>query len=448
MSSAHIDTLARDNLPPVEQQPLFVFNLPELQFAAQLNCAYALLHRHILEGNGSRICIRAAGLSWTYADLQDKANRIAKVLVKDMGVVPGNRVLLHAPNNVMMVACWFAAIKVGAIAVAIMPLLRAKELTPVIDKAQIRHALCDYHFAVELQNAAQQCPVLQTICYFNDESVDGLDARMARHSGVFVNANTASDETCIIAFTSGTTDVPKATMHFHRDVMAICACWPRHTLKPKADDVFIGSPPLAFTFGLGGLVLFTAHTSYRALASQGQVLRSSKLRRCISAGEALRVATHALWREATGKVVPSYLAQVVDDAGNPVPVGTVGKQARTDDMIVSSGYNIAGPEVEEALLLHPAVAECAVIGVADKERGQIVRAFVTLRAGHEGNDAMVKALQDFVKNTIAPYKYSRAITFISMLPCTQTGKSQRFRLRERVRFVSPNACPIHPKEPP
>ncbi|MES2948487.1 MAG: benzoate-CoA ligase family protein [Pseudomonadota bacterium] len=534
MSSAHIDTFARDNLPPVDQQPQFIFELPELQFPAQLNCATELLDRHISEGNGSRICIRAPGLSWTYADLQDKANRIANVLVQDMGVVPGNRVLLHAPNNAMMVACWFAVIKVGAIAVATMPLLRAKELKPVIDKAQIRHALCDFHLAAEVQSAAQQCPTLQTIRYFNDESTDGLDAAMARHSPVFANANTAADDTCIIAFTSGTTGIPKATMHFHRDVMAICACWPRHVLRATADDVFMGSPPLAFTFGLGGLVLFpmsvgastvllekagppqlleaiqafgatvlfTAPTSYRALAPQGEVLRNGSLRHCVSAGEALPVATRSLWRDATGielidgigatellhifisadeehahpgatgKVVPGYQAQVVDDEGNPVPVGTVGKlavrgptgcryladerqtnyvqggwnltgdaykmdadgyfiyQARTDDMIVSSGYNIAGPEVEDALLLHPAVAECAVIGCPDDERGQIVQAFVTLRAGHEGNDAMVKTLQDFVKNTIAPYKYPRAIHFVSMLPRTQTGKLQRFKLRD------------------
>ncbi len=534
MSSAHTDTFARDNLPPVAQQPQFIFDLPELQFPAQLNCATELLDRHVSEGNGSRACIRAAALSWTYADLQDKANRIANVLVHDMGVVPGNRVLLHAPNNPMMVACWFAVIKAGAIAVATMPLLRAKELKPVIEKAQIHHALCDFHLAAEVQAAAQLCPTLQTVRFFNDDSNDGLDAAMARQSGVFANVDTASDDTCIIAFTSGTTGIPKATMHFHRDVMAICACWPRHVLKPSADDVFIGSPPLAFTFGLGGLVLFpmsvgassvllekagppqlleaiqafgatvlfTAPTSYRALAPHGEALRNSSLRRCVSAGEALPAATRTLWREATGielidgigatellhifisadeghahpgatgQVVPGYQAQVVDDAGNPVPIGTVGKlavrgptgcryladdrqtqyvrngwnltgdaymmdadgyfiyQARTDDMIVSSGYNIAAPEVEEALMLHPAVAECAVIGSPDEERGQIVQAFVALRSGHESGEAMVKTLQDFVKNTIAPYKYPRAITFVSMLPRTQTGKLQRFRLRD------------------
>ncbi len=535
MSSAHLDTFARDNLPPADQQPQFLFDLPELQFPAQLNCATELLDRHVAEGRGARVCIRAPGLCWTYADLQDKANRIAQVLAHDMGVVPGNRVLLHAPNNAMMVACWFAVIKVGAIAVATMPLLRAKELKAVIDKAQIRHALCDVHLAAELQSAAQQCPTLKTIRYFNDAGPDGLDAAMARHSAVFANADTAADDTCIIAFTSGTTGIPKATMHFHRDVMAICACWPRHILKATADDVFIGSPPLAFTFGLGGLVLFpmsvgastvllekagpvqllegiqqfgatvlfTAPTSYRTLAPRGPELRQTALRRCISAGEALPAATRTLWREATGielidgigatemlhiflsadeaqaragatgKVIPGYEARVVDEQGQPVPVGTVGKlavrgptgcryladdrqstyvrggwnytgdayrmdadgyffyQARTDDMIVSSGYNIAAPEVEDALLLHPAVAECAVIGSPDEERGQIVHAFVALRPGLEANAARVKELQDFVKQSIAPYKYPRAITFVPMLPRTQTGKLQRFKLRDQ-----------------
>jgi 2-aminobenzoate-CoA ligase len=342
------------------------------------------------------------------------------------------------------------------------------------------------------------------------------------------------DDTCIIAFTSGTTGIPKATMHFHRDVMAACACWSRHVLRPTADDVFIGSPPLAFTFGLGGLilfplavgastvllekagpaqlldgiqtfgatVLFTAPTSYRTLAPRGIELRKTALRRCVSAGEALPVSTRTLWRGATGielidgigatemlhifisadeaharpgatgQVVPGYQACVLDEQGQPVPVGTVGKlavrgptgcryladerqksyvrhgwnltgdaykmdadgyfiyQARTDDMIVSSGYNIAAPEVEDALMLHPAVAECAVIGSPDDERGQIVHAFVALRAGHAGDDAMVKTLQDFVKATVAPYKYPRAITFVNVLPRTQTGKLQRFKLRD------------------
>ncbi len=534
MSSAHIDTFARDNLPPPEQLPQFLFNLPELQFPAQLNCATELLDRHVQEGRGQRVCIRSPGLSWTYVDLQDKANRIANVLKHEMGVVPGNRVLLHAPNNPMMAACWFAVIKLGAIAVATMPMLRAKELKAVVDKGQIRHALCDASLLVEVQGAAAQCPGLQTIRAFNSTADDALEVALARQPNTFTNADTAADDTCIIAFTSGTTGIPKATMHFHRDVMAICACWPRHVLKPSAEDVFIGSPPLGFTFGLGGLILFpfsvgacsvllekagpaqllegiqqfgatvmfTAPTSYRALAPRGAELRQTKLRRCVSAGEALPAATRALWREATGiemidgigatemlhifisadetqarpgatgKAIPGYEARVVDEQGQTVPVVTVGKlavrgptgcryladdrqrsyvrngwnytgdayrmdadgyffyQARTDDMIVSSGYNIAAPEVEDALMLHPAVAECAVIGSPDEERGQIVHAFVALRAGHAAGEAMVRELQDFVKQTVAPYKYPRAIDFVDALPRTQTGKLQRFKLRD------------------
>ena len=534
MPSAHIDTFARDNLPPADLLPVFLFDLPELQFPEQLNCATELLDRHVAQGNGDRTCLRSSTMQWTYAELQDKANRIAQVLVNDMGVIPGNRVLLHAPNNPMMVACWFAVIKAGAIAVATMPLLRAKELKAVVDKAEIRHALCDASLSTEMQSAALQCPALQKIRHFNYEGPDSLEAAMVRQSGAFANVMTAADDTCIIAFTSGTTGIPKATMHFHRDVMAICACWPRHVLRPTADDVFMGSPPLAFTFGLGGLVLFpmsvgastvllekagppqllegiaqygvtvlvTAPTSYRTLAPRGIELRKTRLKHCVSAGEALPASTRALWREATGielidgigstellhifisadaahakpgatgTVVPGYQACIMDDHGNPVPPGTIGKlavrgptgcryladerqttyvrngwnftgdtylmdadgyffyQARTDDMIVSAGYNIAGPEVEEALMLHPAVAECAVIGSPDGERGQIVHAYISLRPGQEGNAAMVKTLQDFVKATIAPYKYPRAIDFVTALPRTQTGKLQRFKLRD------------------
>lgn len=534
MPSAHVDTFARDNLPPPEQLPEFIFTLPELQFPPQLNCATELLDRHVEAGRGDRVCIRAPGLTWTYAELLEKANRIAHVLVRDMGLVPGNRVLLRAPNNPMMAACWYAVMKAGAIAVATMPLLRAKELKQIIDKAQITHALTDAALADELREAALASPGLRHLRHFNYEGPDSLEAAMRRQPDAFANVDTAADDTCIFAFTSGTTGVPKATMHFHRDVMAICACFPPHVLRPQPDDVFIGSPPLAFTFGLGGLllfpmavgastvlleksgppqlldgirdfgatVLFTAPTSYRTLAARGAELRATPLRKCVSAGEALPASTRALWKEATGieiidgigatemlhifisadeaharpgatgKPVPGYVAQVMDDEGRPLPPGTVGRlavkgptgcryladerqknyvkdgwnytgdaylmdedgyfyyQARTDDMIISAGYNIAGPEVEDALLAHPAVAECGVIGVPDQERGQIVKAFVVLRPGYSGDAAMVKTLQEFVKQTIAPYKYPRAVAFVDKLPRTQTGKLQRFRLRE------------------
>lgn len=534
--TAHIDTFAADNLPPAELQPEFRFELPELQFPERLNCAVELLDRHVAQGRGDRLCIQAEGVRWTYAELQAQANRIANVLTGQLGLVPGNRVLLCAPNNPMMVACWFGVIKAGGIAVAAMPLLRAKELSAIVDIAQIGHALCDEALRSEVQGAQGKSARLQKVLFFNGQgaAADALEPLMQAASASFTAVDTAATDTCLLGFTSGTTGVPKATMHFHRDVMAVCACWPVHMLRANADDVFIGSPPLAFTFGLGGQVLFpmsiaasmallekagpaqlvdgiekfgatvvfTAPTSYRVMAQQGERIRRSRLRKCVSAGEALTASTRALWKDATGieiidgigstemlhifishreedarpgatgKAVPGYRAKVVDEEGCEVAPGTVGKlavqgptgcrylndsrqtkyvsqgwnltgdaylmdgdgyfvyQARTDDMIISSGYNIASPEVEEALLLHAAVAECAVIGVADSERGQIVKAFVVLRAGHMASDALVMELQDFVKSQVAPYKYPRAVQFVDQLPRTATGKLQRFRLHE------------------
>jgi 2-aminobenzoate-CoA ligase len=534
MPTAHVDTFARDNLPPAAEQPEFLFDLPELRFPEQLNCATELLDRHVAEGRGGRVAIRAPGASWTYAELQDHANRIAHVLVHDMGLLPGNRVLLRSPNNPMLAACWFGVVKAGGIAVGTMPLLRAKELKAIVDKAQVTHALCDAALADELREAAAACPTLRRLRHFNYAGPDSLEAAMARHGGSFANVDTAAQDTCLLAFTSGTTGVPKATMHFHRDVMAACACWPPHVLRPRPEDVFIGSPPLAFTFGLGGLllfplaagastvllekaappqlleaigrfgatVLFTAPTTYRTLAARGIDLRRTRLRKCVSAGEALPASTRALWKEATGieiidgigatemlhifisadetharpgatgTAVPGYVARVVDDDGRELPPGTVGRlavkgptgcryladarqstyvkdgwnytgdaylmdadgyfhyHARTDDMIISAGYNIASPEVEDALMAHPAVAECGVIGVADEERGQIVKAYVVLRPGQAAGEATAAELQQFVKQAIAPYKYPRAVEFIDALPRTATGKLQRFRLHE------------------
>jgi 2-aminobenzoate-CoA ligase len=534
IASAHVDTFTRENLPPPESWPELIFDLPELQFPDRLNCASELLDAWVARGQGERLCLQGSdGSRWIYAELQAQANRIAHVLVAEMGVVPGNRVLLRGANTPEMVACWFAVQKVGAVAVATMPLLRAKELTQAIQKAQVSHALCDTRLAEELATAQAQCPSLHSVVHFHSEAPDGLEARAARHSSQFDNVDTAADDCCLIAFTSGTTGAPKGTMHFHRDVLAICRCWPTHVLKPQADDVFIGSPPLAFTFGLGGLVLFpmsvgasavllekaspetllpaihqygatilfTAPTSYRAMAPLVAQHDLSSLRKCISAGEALPAATRKLWKDctgielidgigatellhifishdeahakpgATGLPVPGYRACILGDEGQVLPAGQVGRlavkgptgcrylsderqaayvlngwnltgdaylqdadgyfvyQARTDDMIISGGYNIAGPEVEQALLSHPAVAECAVIGVADEERGQIVKAAVVLRLGFEPSPAMAKELQDFVKENIAPYKYPRAIEFRDCLPRTETGKLQRFRLR-------------------
>jgi len=534
--SAHVDTFARDNLPPREQWPELIFELPALQFPERLNCAGELLDKWVASGQGDRLCIQGAGVRWSYAQLQAEANRFAHVLVEEMGVVPGNRVLLRGANTPAMAACWFALMKVGAIAVATMPLLRAKELTQVIQKAQVSHALCDARLAEELSLARAQCPTLKQTLLYRSEAADGLEARAAGKPAKFVNVDTAAEDCCIIAFTSGTTGAPKGTMHNHRDVLAVCRCWPVHCLRPSGEDVFISSPPLAFTFGLGGLLLFplsvgastvllekaspeallpaiaqykatvccTAPTSYRAMAPQVGQHDLSSLRKCISAGEALPAATRKLWKDATGiemidgigatellhifishdeanarpgatgKPVPGYRACVLGDEGQVLPAGQVGRlavkgptgcryladerqlnyvlngwnltgdaylmdadgyfvyQARTDDMIISGGYNIAGPDVEAALLAHPAVAECGVIGLDDTERGQIVAAFVVLREGFAAGTEMAKTLQDFVKATIAPYKYPRAIEFRASLPRTETGKLQRFRLRPEV----------------
>jgi len=533
--TAHLDTFARDNLPPREQWPEFLFELPELQYPQRLNCATALLDAAVERGWGERTAVMAPdGLRWTYADLLAHANRIARVLIEDCGLVPGNRVLLRAPNNPLHAACWFAVMKAGGIAVGTMPLLRAKELTDVITKAQVSHALCDARLAEELDAARPECPTLTTVLLFGSGQPEGLDARAAAKPPTFANVDTAAEDTALIAFTSGTTGKPKGTMHFHRDVIAACDCFPRSTLKASPDDLFTGSPPLAFTFGLGGMllfplsigaatllverpapefllpaiakyratVLFTAPTSYRAMAAEVKKHDLSSLKKCVSAGEALPAATRKLWKEATGiemidgigstemlhifiahdeahakpgatgRPIPGYRACVMDDAGNALPAGRIGKlavkgptgcryladdrqatyvkdgwnytgdaylvdadgdfvyQARTDDMIVSAGYNIGGPEVEGALLLHPAVAECGVVGVPDEERGQIVKAFVVLKPGFAPDALMTRELQDHVKREIAPYKYPRAVQYLAALPRTETGKLQRFRLRQ------------------
>jgi 2-aminobenzoate-CoA ligase len=541
-STAHVDTFARDRLPAPAALPDLIFELPELQFSARLNCAAELLDRRLELGDGERVAVLGHGVRWTYAELQAQANRIAHVLVGDMGLVPGQRVLLRGANTPMLAACWFAVVKAGGIAVGTMPLLRARELTTIVEKAQITHALVDSRLAEELDLARPACPTLTQVRAFGGGGAEALEALAAGKPAAFSNVDTAADDICLMAFTSGTTGVPKAAMHFHRDVMAACVCWPPHVLRATRDDVFIGSPPLAFTFGLGGLlafplsigastaliekatpdallpaiaafkatVCFTAPTSYRAMAAQISAAGAgaatqhdlSSLRKCVSAGEALPAATRQLWKQAsgieiidgigstelfhifisadeaharpgaTGLVVPGYRAAVLGDDGRELPRGQVGRlaikgptgckylddarqatyvqagwnltgdaylqdaegqfvyQARTDDMIISGGYNIAGPEVESALLLHPAVAECGVIGRADEARGMVVKAHVVLRPGHQGDAAMVRALQDFVKQTIAPYKYPREIEFRSELPRTETGKLQRFKLRE------------------
>lgn len=539
--SAHVDTFCRDNLPPRDQWPTFLLDRPELRYPARLNATVELLDATVAAGHGERIALRTDAARCTYRQLQAQVDRICRVLVEDLALVPGERVLLRAANTPMMAACWLAVVKCGLVAVATMPMLRARELVPVVEKARVRAALCDARLKDELVATQRLCPVLERVLWFDDGdgTVGGaapgsLEALAAVKPAAFAGCDTAQDDVALIAFTSGTTGQPKGTMHFHRDVIAMCDLFPRSVLEPGADDVFCGTPPLAFTFGLGGMlcfpmrfaastlllekstpdsllaaiarhratILFTAPTFYRQMAARAKDHDLSSLAKCVSAGEALPDATRQLWKQATGiemidgigatelihifisakpaevrrgaigRVVPGYEARIVDDAMNTLPAGAIGRlavrgptgcryladdrqrqyvrdgwnltgdtfsmdadgycfyQARSDDMIVSAGYNIAGPEVEGALLAHEAVAEAAVIGVPDAERGTIVKAFVVLKPGATGDEAMERALQDHVKATIAPYKYPRSVEFRDALPRTETGKLQRFRLRD------------------
>jgi 2-aminobenzoate-CoA ligase len=533
--TAHIDTFARDRLPPPEQWPEFIFELPELNFPTRLNCAAELIDRAVLErGWGERPAVFSPRGDLTYRRLREAANRIARVLVEDFDLVPGNRVLLRGGNSPMLAACWLAVQKAGAIAVTTMPLLRAKELTDVIGKAAISHALCDRSLGDELAQAAGNCPSLRHIIHFHGNAdADGLEARMATKPAEFANIDTAADDIALIGFTSGTTGQPKGAMHSHRDVMAICTCFPASTLQPGENEVFCGSPSIAFTFGLGGLLLFPLHcggatvlaenltpeelleiisryrasicfsgpTFYRMMSSSVADFDIGSLRKCVSAGESLPTATRRMWQEktglriidgigstemlhifisaagddiregATGRAVPGYRAALFNERNEPVAPGEIGRlavkgptgcrylddarqadyvkngwnftgdayvmdddgyfyyQSRTDDLIISAGYNISGPEVEDVLLSHPAVAECGVVGTPDEGRGQVVKACIVLRPGYAGDDRLVTELQDFVKSKIAPYKYPRQIEFRSSLPRTETGKLQRFKLR-------------------
>ena len=533
--SAQIDRFVHDGLPPPEQLPIFRYDLPELQLPDQLNLVEELLDKAAAKGWADNPMLRAPGRVLTYAQAAVEVDRIAQVLVEDLGLVPGNRVLLRGGNSIPMALAWLAVVKAGLIAVATMPLLRAQELGDIIDKARPAVALCEDKLLAELQTAQQAHPSLKTIVAFKSEAPDGLEARAARKTGRFVACPTAADDIALLAFTSGTTGKPKAPATTHRDVLAMCETWPRHILKARSEDIVMGSPPLAFTFGLGGLLIYpmwsgssiyypdagytpeamvkiinevgaticyTAPTFYRQMAPFAKQHGVPTLRMTVSAGEALPDATRQLWKDATGiemldgiggtevfhiyisaaghevrrgaigKAVPGFTAKVVDEDGNEVPRGTVGKlamigpvgcryfddarqtayvkngwnypgdaftqdddgyffyQARADDMIITAGYNVGGPEVEDALLQHPAVAECGVIGKPDDERGMIVKAYCVLKPGHVGDAALVKALQDHVKATIAPYKYPREIEFVDVLPRTETGKLQRFRLRQ------------------
>ena len=535
MASAQVDRFVHDRLPPRAQWPQLRYDLAELQFPPQVNLVAQLLDGAADKGWADRPMLRSPTRTLSYAQAGEEVSRLCRLLVEDLGVVPGNRVLLRGGNSIAMALAWLAVVKTGAIAVATMPLLRARELGDIIDKAQPALALCDAKLLLELELARGERPGLKTIVRFNTSEDDGLESRAAVKPAGFAACPTAADDIALLAFTSGTTGRPKAAVHTHRDVLAACETWPRHVLRATPEDIVMGSPPLAFTFGLGGLLLFpmwsgasvyfpdgpytpegmirtirdvgaticyTAPTFYRQSAPFARELGVGRLRTSVSAGEGLPDATRQLWKDATGiemldgigatemfhifissagaevrrgavgKVVPGYTAKVVDDDGREVPRGTVGKlavigptgcryldeprqanyvkdgwnypgdaflqdadgyffyQARADDMIITAGYNVGGPEVEDALLRHPAVAECGVVGQPDEERGMIVKAYCVLKPGHEGNAAMVRTLQEHVKAAIAPFKYPREIEFVASLPRTETGKLQRFKLRQ------------------
>ena len=529
--SAHVDTFCRDSLPPASQLPDLQFTLPGLHYPDRLNCAEALLDQTVEARGPDRPCLLSEGQTWSYGDLLRSSNQVARVLTEELGIAAGNRVLLRGPNNPWLAACWLGVIKAGGVVVTTMALLRAGELAAICDIARVDLALCDHRFTAEL--AAAGVPALRIVSYGGDGQ-DDLVQRAARQPASFSAVATAADDVAMVAFTSGTTGRPKAAMHFHREVLATADTFSARVLRPAPDDIFTGTPPLAFTYGLGGLLIFplhagaatlllekatpaeladniaargvticsTAPTAYRAMLAAGKARQLRGLRRPVSAGEHLSAAVWQAFFDATGvKIidgigsteilhifisaadeairpgstglpVPGYQAAILDEDGKQVPDGQPGRlaikgptgckyladdrqrdyvqdgwnltgdtyiragdgyfwyQARSDDIIVSSGYNIAGPEIEEVLLSHPDVTECGVVGVPDEARGQLVTAYVVLRDGASADAAKIGELQDFVKQKIAPYKYPRAINFLPALPRTNTGKLQRYRLRE------------------
>jgi len=546
--SAYTDTFCRDNLPSPDLWPELEFTLPELHYPDRLNAADELLNPTTGNDRASRRCLLSPTETWSYGEVADRASQVARVLTEDLGLVPGNRVLLRGPNNPWLAACWLGVLKAGGVAVATMPMLRAAELSRICEIAQVQLALCDHRFTAEL--AAAAVPGLRIVAVGATDPGD-LIAAAAAKPATFASVQTAADDVAMIAFTSGTTGRPKAAMHFHRDLLAVADTFSARVLKPAPDDLFAGTPPLAFTFGLGALLLFplrvgaatlllekatpaeladhiaahgvtvlsTAPTAYRAMLAAGKGDQLRGLRRPVSAGEPLPESTWTAFYEATGvkiidgigstemlhifissadddirpgstgKVVPGYTAAIVDADGRPVPDGELGRlavkgptgcrylsderqqsyvrngwnltgdtylrdadgyfwyQARSDDMIISGGYNIAGPEIEDVLLSHPDVAECGVVGAPDEARGQIVKAYVILRAGATADDAKARELQDLVKARIAPYKYPRAVEFVTVLPRTSTGKLQRFLLREQATSKGP-VPGGHEPEPP
>ncbi|NUS70523.1 MAG: benzoate-CoA ligase family protein [Ensifer adhaerens] len=532
--TSHVDTFTRDHLPPPEEWPEFL--LEGFDYPDHLNAAVELTDAMVAKGFGDHTALIGNGRRRTYKELSDWTNRLAHALVENYGVKPGHRVLIRSANNPAMVACWLAATKAGAVVVNTMPMLRSGELAKIVDKAEVSLALCDTRLMEEMIACAKDSRFLKQVVSFDGTA--NHDAELDRialdKSVVFEAVHTGRDDVALLGFTSGTTGIPKATMHFHRDLLAIADGYAREVLGVTPDDIFVGSPPLAFTFGLGGLAIFplrfgaaatllehatpanmveiiekykatisfTAPTAYRAMMkAMDNGADLSSLRVAISAGETLPGPVFEEWTAktgkpildgigatemlhifisnrfqdrkpaSTGKPVGGYEARIVNDDMQEVPRGTIGRlavrgptgcrymadsrqrdyvrdgwnltgdafyqdedgffhfAARSDDMIITAGYNIAGPEVEAALISHPEVAECAVVGAPDQERGQIVEAYVVLISGVSADDATIKRLQDHVKATIAPYKYPRSVKFLDNLPKTATGKIQRFRLR-------------------
>ena len=534
--TGHLDTFARDNLPKPHTQPKFLFD--GFDYPQKINAAVELTDEMVARGFGDHTALIGNGRQRTYKELSDWTNRLAHALVNDLGVKPGNRVLIRSANNPAMVACWLAATKAGAVVVNTMPMLRANELGKIIDKAEITHALCDTRLMDEIAACAKTSAFLKYVVGFDGTSNHDAELdRLALEKPVrFEAIETSRDDVALLGFTSGTTGEPKATMHFHRDLLIIADGYAKEVLHVTPNDVFVGSPPLAFTFGLGGLAIFplrfgaaatlletasppnmieiiekykaticfTAPTAYRLMIrAMDDGADLSSLRAAVSAGETLPAPVYEEWMKktgkpmldgigatemlhifvsnrfddhkpaCTGKIVSGYQVMVIDDDGKEKPRGEAGRLAvrgptgcrylgganqdiyvqngwnitgdtfvmdkddylhfvaRNDDMIISSGYNIAGPEVEAALLSHEAVAECGVIGVPNEERGSIVEAHIVLSQGFSPDETMAELLQNHVKSTIAPFKYPRSIRFIEELPKTATGKVQRFRLGEK-----------------
>lgn len=528
------DNFAHDNLPHASLMAECFTGHTDFEFPEDLNCVERLLDRHIAEGNGNREAIRTDDVIWTYDYLYEKANQIAHVLLENLDFKPGNRVLIRSANNPMYVAVWFGILKAGGIVVATMPLLREKELSTMVECAEISHAFCDYRLEEAMLEV--KSPFLKHVITFDGtgEGVSKLETLIGNKPKTFKNYTSKADSLAIIGFTSGTTGKPKMTSHYHKDILLICEAFPKYSLQPTPDDIFTGSPPLGFTFGLGGLVLFpfyygastfliekptpeallqaiqdhniticfTAPTAWRVLTTKVKDYDISSLRKCVSAGETLPVKVWEDWYEATGlKIIDGigsteilhifissneqnmrkgatglpvrgYEAMIVDNEGNEITDGTPGRLAvrgitgckylgsedkqkeyvqngwnitgdifrkdedgyfwfvaRGDDMIISSGYNIAAIEVESVLLAHEDIAECAVVGLPDENRGMLVCAYIVLKDKEKACDELTKSIQDWFKGVAAPYKYPREIRYMDTLPKTETGKIQRFKLK-------------------